>query len=1293
VTPEQLQQSWALCKPVDGQVDDQIASAVQKLQADKAVNEQVLKNAEICKEVFRDVFKEEMSLLSAQIDEMKNHLSTKIDQADHKMEIMHDDVQKVDKKVDMIAKQMAEQQQPTSPTWDFYILIQKAVTEMVDYDSMALHQKAMKSWQAHLSKWEKSDSNCQRKRSSVCLSDGSSGLQVKKHLQNRGMKCMIWCGTGVDARQGGSPNSESEEDHPFSLQVLRDQDRKIEWLPSWPKVVVICMEHGSSILAKTLHDAGAASVLWICGKIEEEEPERLVQQLVDALGGRSPWKDILDILKQEDVEEKYRLRWDLLGKEFIEVEENLVHDGTHDQLDICYREQCENNLLEDLHDLDVQMLTCDIDTMTTVQKRLDGWARTSKTSTAFLLQGGEKGDDWKDVCVQRCRAVACGVCKSALLSRPCQYDRVFRISEQAQLKKICELCKEHPNVREQRVLVWFDMQKTKKLSAEHVLEWLQGRDFRTLAVITCSDSEGLNMIMEEMEHCIGDAMSIDDEVDESDMVEMGGLHSGLRLVPQHAWHRSALKCNSDRLAEILARELPSLSYQKGNASEQHSPKRPIQGVYAEEDGAMFVRIWVPEVRDLHKLRNALLASTNLTASGCNLAEQLAANGMEVDRSDFAELYLQNCLQIKGATVPQRQIINGCWEFLKNASPIDQSRMLAIIKATAGAGKTFAGATIIIKKLEMCKDSDVLFVCNTEALALFMLKWIGERYPGTARKKKEALLRVHVMFSPWDAVHKLSKKELTGNAGRLELIEEKPKRQYGMLVMDEAHHILIDEATRDKCFQTKLVSEETDLLVLSDLSQSNTDSPLCLPQVLQGISPMHLTQVVRSTQRIVSGAMAFQVSDSHLDKENTQCYDQTQCAGPPLRPFIFKARGSNTSELFGQYVDETMGAFQAITEEFPTMCLHGKVAVLTPTDQSFMNGLRAALAPRLQEKYAIELVGAADAMRDTEFGSSSSRKSTVIFESVPGFDGLESLFVIAVGLDRPIEGGQATLETRSLFFRAITRAQLMFMIVNEAIPGGFLQFLGHIHFENKEFSQQKELERSDSKAAEDIVNKAAKELETHDSESDSVTEHHINEHSHTLDNMPPSRDKVDRKISEGATSAEVKSSDPEVTNDIVNKGVASAEVKSSDPEVTNDIVDKGVASAEVKSSDPEVANDIVNKGVASAEVKSSDPEVANDIVDKGVASAEVKSSDPEEAEDNVRKKSRPQNIWEVNANHRKVLHDETPLFMPFQEVAKDEVAVCWRLKLILVTFKYHLGQGEVPPLFYSIVDDGLMFAWM
>jgi hypothetical protein len=99
------------------------------------------------------------------------------------------------------------------------------------------------------------------------------------------------------------------------------------------------------------------------------------------------------------------------------------------------------------------------------------------------------------------------------------------------------------------------------------------------------------------------------------------------------------------------------------------------------------------------------------------------------------------------------------------------------------------------------------------------------------------------------------------------------------------------------------------------------------------------------------------------------------------------------------------------------------------------------------------------------GGSQDDREWLIVDTVEAFDGLERLVVIAVGLDASIvEGGASTLETRSLLYRAMTRAHMLAIVVQHNIPGGFFAFLHQVALdESAEFDAPKAQKARDSTA--------------------------------------------------------------------------------------------------------------------------------------------------------------------------------------------------------------------------------------
>ena len=102
------------------------------------------------------------------------------------------------------------------------------------------------------------------------------------------------------------------------------------------------------------------------------------------------------------------------------------------------------------------------------------------------------------------------------------------------------------------------------------------------------------------------------------------------------------------------------------------------------------------------------------------------------------------------------------------------------------------------------------------------------------------------------------------------------------------------------------------------------------------------------------------------------------------------------------------------------------------------------------------------------------KQLLVVDSVDNMDGLERLVVICVGLDQVIDRGAGVLETRSRLYRAMTRAQLAVAVVNEALPGGWLEFLGRVELDDKILMMPLERENRAETAADDVVGAVVEE---------------------------------------------------------------------------------------------------------------------------------------------------------------------------------------------------------------------------
>jgi streptogramin lyase len=111
--------------------------------------------------------------------------------------------------------------------------------------------------------------------------------------------------------------------------------------------------------------------------------------------------------------------------------------------------------------------------------------------------------------------------------------------------------------------------------------------------------------------------------------------------------------------------------------------------------------------------------------------------------------------------------------------------------------------------------------------------------------------------------------------------------------------------------------------------------------------------------------------------------------------------------------------------------------------------------------SFQFIEAAVANRTVSTCRAAARKvdQQLVLDTVDNFNGLERLIVIAVDLDSPIELGAAA-KTRSQLYRAITRSQMMVVVVNEVLRGGWLEFLTCVKYnEEASFNTAHELKQN------------------------------------------------------------------------------------------------------------------------------------------------------------------------------------------------------------------------------------------
>jgi hypothetical protein len=193
---------------------------------------------------------------------------------------------------------------------------------------------------------------------------------------------------------------------------------------------------------------------------------------------------------------------------------------------------------------------------------------------------------------------------------------------------------------------------------------------------------------------------------------------------------------------------------------------------------------------------------------------------------------------------------------------------------------------------------------------------------------------------------------------------------------------------------------------------------------------------------------------------TRC--QHESVGPPCKSFLF-----DHDEIYGSlvacYAHHVARALSFVRETYRGLHLDDRVAILGPS-ASFVAALREPLAAALETAHphhTVALVSAADASaaigNALEHGAPTDGIERIVLDAIEQFDGLERLIIVAVGLDTPIttdateapvseasSGAMADEEptrsaadqqTRSMLYRAVTRAHMQVIVVNELLSGG------------------------------------------------------------------------------------------------------------------------------------------------------------------------------------------------------------------------------------------------------------------
>ena len=482
-------------------------------------------------------------------------------------------------------------------------------------------------------------------------------------------------------------------------------------------------------------------------------------------------------------------------------------------------------------------------------------------------------------------------------------------------------------------------------------------------------------------------------------------------------------------------------------------------------------IQVETVEAMQELRNAILNHNfEISLNQELLARQHGTLQLCVNKTHFCESYEQQLLSISKLTRHQAEKYKEIKETGKLSTAVHLS-------SVAGAGKTFLAVELMIDAVKQNSSGQVLFVAPSASLCLHFLRWLGRR---AAREKFdfEGLLdRVLVMIPPYKCLMKCCIKDKSIDLIPCLPASDPAKQSLLLQIIDEAQDVFFDNVHHD--FLHSISSGCKRQLLLSSQCQCSS-----VPQELfPGIPTIRLTEVIRSTQRIVAGAAVFHSAARVKEDLKSVCP-----GGPPVKTLIFN-RPANIDSVdrrvpYDVYVQKTVAGIWHVVRSYAGLSLHNRLGLLVPNDE-FLQQFKQLLDLALKEHFPMrdfELVTYEKSLSilppdlqaglavDDKGGQSEMNEMSemIILDHMENSKGLENLIVMCIGLDEPIGTQSETAATRARLYRGITRAQVQAIVINEHISGGWLEFLGFLKYEPAKFEESKALEETKAEAAAQVI---------------------------------------------------------------------------------------------------------------------------------------------------------------------------------------------------------------------------------
>ncbi|CAK9009130.1 unnamed protein product [Durusdinium trenchii] len=491
----------------------------------------------------------------------------------------------------------------------------------------------------------------------------------------------------------------------------------------------------------------------------------------------------------------------------------------------------------------------------------------------------------------------------------------------------------------------------------------------------------------------------------------------------------------------LQETLKSVLQEMERSSEEIQVQAPVQSHLRDGTPSLMFQVTTEKVQIAQALRNKVLSG----ALDLALSKKHSAFAkIHVDQSDFLERYEKSLLTLSKLTDHQEQK-------LQNLKQLGENLHLT---APAGCGKTFVAIQYALDELKLDDENSsgqMLFVSPHISLGLYFVRWLAVRHSTLTELSIHDAMnlimkRIVLLQKPYEDLVTL---QIEGNKIIQNKGEKVHTQDFLLAVFDECHELVREGFGHilDKINAKKK-------LLLSDQSQC---SSLNLDEKYPGYRKESLSEIVRSTRRLVKGASAFQIGE-------TQEVSSIGPDGPALKTFIFE---KSEEDDVNMYCDYTLNALSHLIKVYPGLrSLHGRLALLVP-DQHFLEQIKVRLQEQLKVRFRhkrFHLVSFEESLSFVPTKFVEGQEELILLDTIDNARGHEHLMVVCIALDEEIQGkaAEVDLTTRAKLYVGITRAQHLAIVVNKYIAGGWLEFLATLKFKKAESERGKEY-RSDAAA--------------------------------------------------------------------------------------------------------------------------------------------------------------------------------------------------------------------------------------